>query len=526
MNNYKIYYINNNLNKLEYLNSNEYQFFEYKYNDYNFDEKFTDIFEDHFNILIYFEDMSEEYLNIIIKLIQKKENNEYFNITIFNKIITANLAIPLFFTKSNIKTFKKIINIFSFETAITVCNETTFNLVKLINKSIDVIHNNEIVSDKCFTIWYQKKNMFGSSNQLQSESNKKRYVFRIMETNQSIVLDQTWWFKYYFSIPPCAYGRLSQSSGTCWCNVILNICFLTPAIYNILLEKFKELELDHKKYIEDKYKDFNDICGCDDTLKNIIYGLINIILINKKKATTLDSNFVSEIAARIKGIGEYNDEFYYKTLDEKLLFGDGYPSLIGFYIFIYYIFIKNIDFVFIDSKYFNSNIIKYNSILDKLANNFDISKSEYDILQNDINKIDNIIDFGDNLIKNKMFNSNEILSIKWSDIIYNLKEFNQKNPPNIIIIPCDTVSIKEIIYINDTEYKLQSAGIEILSKNLLHIISGLNCNDKYYVYDSMDIISYCKWSKGNLKEYVDLLNDIYNDYNYNYKIDFAIYIKN
>ena len=38
------------------------------------------------------------------------------------------------------------------------------------------------------------------------------------------------------------------------------------------------------------------------------------ILINKKKATTLNCNFVSEIAARIKGIAKYNDEFYYIIL--------------------------------------------------------------------------------------------------------------------------------------------------------------------------------------------------------------------
>ena len=480
MNNYKIYYINNNLNKLEYqFESNEYKFFEYKYTDFNFDEQFLDIFEDKFNILIYFEDMTEEYLNRIIKLIEKKANNEYFNITIFNKIINSSLAIPLFFTKSNNYTFKKVLNIFPFEVAIIHNNLTTAKLLNKINKSFDVIRdmNEPIVK---FEIYYYKIKQDGSGSRQKSKRsvitpdtniNQKRFVFRIMDIGQrgfaslnlsegqlksdinKINLDQTWWFKYYFSIPPCAYGRLSQSSGTCWCNVILNICFLTPAISTLLFQKFKECKPDYKKYIQEKYKDFNDICDCEDKLVNIIYGLINIILINKKKATTLNCNFVSEIAARIKGIAKYNNEFYYKTLEEKLLFGDFYNTLIGFYIFFKNIFIQNTDYVLIESYQLSSDFyIKYVDMYNNIKNNIDnkLSNADYEIIINNSNKSKKILDYGDDLI-NKISDLDTLLSIKWSDIIYNLEDFNQKNPPNIIIISqyLDSMNIKDIIYINE-----------------------------------------------------------------------------
>jgi hypothetical protein len=120
-----------------------------------------------------------------------------------------------------------------------------------------------------------------------------------------------------------------------------------------------------------------------------------------------------------------------------------------------------------------------------------------------------------------------LLSIKWSDIIYNLDDFNQKNPPNIIIIPqyFDSMNIKDIIYINDTEYKLQATSIifDIESLNISHCISGLYCNEKYYIYDSNNIISYCKWNNGNLNEYIDLLPY---DKTSKFQIEFAIYIKN
>jgi len=164
----------------------------------------------------------------------------------------------------------------------------------------------------------------------------------------------------------------------------------------------------------------------------------------------------------------------------------------------------------------------------KIKNNIDnkLSQADYEILINDSDKSKNILDYGDDLI-NKMPDLDSLLSIKWSDIIYNLEDFSQKNPPNIIIISqyLDSMNIKDIIYINDTEYKLQATSIifNIESLNISHCISGLYCNEKYYIYDSNNIISYCKWNKGNLNEYIDLLPY---DKTSKFQIEFAIYIKN
>jgi len=519
MNNFtKIYYINNNNFKYNNTQSNEYEFFEYKFNIYNLEEKIGEILEEKTKVLIYFENINEEYLKKIINVLDKHKNFELLNITIFNKITNADLAIPLFFTKSNIKTYKKILNIFPFETAIKVSNDTTFQLLNIVNKSIDVVLNNDEPKDKLYSIWYQKK-MKGGFNNIK----QKRYVFRLMETIESESLDQTWWFKYYFNIPVCAYGRISQSSGTCWCNIILNICLLTRGISTLFIEKFNNLDFEYKKYIKEKYKEINDINNCNDTLKNIIFGIINIILINKKKATTLDGNFISEIAARIKGIGENNNEFYYKNLDEKLQYGDAYYSLVGFYIFLDTILIKNIDYINIESYGYGDIAQKYDTLY------FIPNGLERDKVLDDIHKIDDLFNFTYNLQKNKFSDPNEIISIKLSDIIYNLEQINITNLPNIIIVPLFGKTTKELIYINDIEYKLQSSAISYHTNfNTRHSVSGLCCNEKYYIYDSEGIISYSKWNNAIYNEYIDMRNDYYNDnsYNYDFYLDFCIYIKN
>ena len=74
----------------------------------------------------------------------------------------------------------------------------------------------------------------------------------MVNTNMNFArnLEDTWWYKYYFNIPVCAYGRLSQSSGTCWCNAVINIILLTPVIYELFLEKFNKLNLEQQNRIK------------------------------------------------------------------------------------------------------------------------------------------------------------------------------------------------------------------------------------------------------------------------------------
>jgi hypothetical protein len=509
----KIYYINSNSNKFDYISTDEYEFNDYKFNTNNFNEKINEILEEKSNVLIYIEDIDEAYLQNIIKILDKHKNFELTNVTIFNKITDADLAIPLFFSKTNKLTFKKILNIFPFEIAIKVCSETTFNLVKIVNKSIDVIRNDNEPKDKCYAIWYQKG---GAA----LESNQKRYIFRLMETNKVDDLEQTWWFKYYFSIPPCAYGRLSQSSGTCWCNVVLNICLLTPAISKLFIQKFNSLDSEKKKYIQEKYKECNDINNCNDTLLNIIYGIINIFLINKKKATTLDGNFISEIAARIKGIYLENDEFYYQKLDEKLQYGDYFYTIHSFYILISLILKKNIDYVFIETYGITELTTKY----DQLKNIQNKTNSDIDIF----NKIDDLFYFSYFLSKNKLQDPNENISMRWSDIVYNVDEIVNASPPLFIVLPIFGNITREIIYVNDIEYKLHSGIIDFKTNIDHHTVSGLFCNDKYYIYDSNNIISYSKWYQNVYNEYIELINDYYkvNGYSYDFILEFCIYVKN
>lgn len=58
--------------------------------------------------------------------------------------------------------------------------------------------------------------------------------------NSTDLIDQ-WWFKWYFSVPPCLSSRLTQSTGTCWMNSIINSLFFVPEIITLLTTKYNSL---------------------------------------------------------------------------------------------------------------------------------------------------------------------------------------------------------------------------------------------------------------------------------------------
>jgi hypothetical protein len=87
----------------------------------------------------------------------------------------------------------------------------------------------------------------------------------------------------------------------------------------------------------------------------------------------------------------------------------------------------------------------------------------------------------------------------------------------------------QILYVNDTEYKLIAGGIrfEMLEFGGAHIVSGLICDDKYYIYDSNNILSYSNWNQGLYNDYIEQLNDIFNvnGYRFDYTNEYIVYIK-
>jgi hypothetical protein len=196
-----------------------------------------------------------------------------------------------------------------------------------------------------------------------------------------------------------------------------------------------------------------------------------------------------------------------------------------------YISIYGIDILinilnkFIDTRYH----IIYDKNNNYLLNNPNHINTLFIILHNDMKKseatfgfyydlkIKNIeIDINDNdIYQNIKFNSGiEIKNIQNVDFIFIDHEFN-----NVDKIPHDIYCI-----VNDKKYlfKLDVAILDLTqeNENIGHVVSGMICNNEYYIYDSQTNFYFDgDWTNiGNIKNVEKFLNfyDIYST-NYVYK---------
>jgi hypothetical protein len=494
--------------------------------------------------LIYLEDLETmescvQIQKLFLKL--KDEGKIYSNLTIYNKTTFAHRTI------FQLPIFKKVLNIFPFDKTISICSDSVIDALKYINKTISVVFDPSQPPDSCYSLIKAKGEKFINIFPEQKGGNlsspfEQIYNFRIMETNEEIVEpEQTWWYKYYFSIPPCAYGRLSQSSGTCWLNTVLNIIFLTQPIAEILVAKYKTLDKDLVKQVEE-IKIFLDIAAKVFPLKVILWSMVRLLLIKKKKALTLDSNFMLVIGAKVKSLHMYGNENYWLENNFGADFGNSYDGgdVIGIILslmleemedFIVLLNIRGLDY-------------KIRQQIDKEYEEYTYLRDTFDGTVYFLELAEKIEPFTNlqyeifSLVKN-MVEGDELISLKWCHLILEIdhlnlfKNFNPSNPPKILIIPIYTVSniknIPEILYIDDTEYKLNALSLmfNLHEFSVKHDVSCLICGSKYYIYDSNDILTYDSWNKSVYNEYINALNDHYkvNEFAYEYKQNFLLYIK-
>ena len=284
-------------------------------------------------------------------------------------------------------------------------------------------------------------------------------------------------------------------------NAAINSLILIPKIRDMLIKQWNNVTSDVKKQLPFS-KFFND----DSNLKDLLYSLVNILIIEKEKALPSDKNIIAPIAARVKGLSQNNNENFYKqctytytgeipgnininnmnTLDTtcalpfetnvnfqddvKTLYGDLYDSYYGLKCVL--------------QTYFNSNennyldiIDLYNSqVYDHSTTSANINKPKLDTIINNIYK--NIID-NDNNIQIPSVNTNPIILI-----FPKYKSGTMKKAPLSITF-------------NNTKYNLESAAIELPN----HAICGITCNGKRYIYDSNNILTEDNWHNGCLTNY-------------------------
>jgi hypothetical protein len=345
-------------------------------------------------------------------------------------------------------------------------NNENLNIYK---KIINMIPLDYLPRDYCNEFGYYPNKKITSTTNLYINSNdkfdplpnKKEITFMINKNiNNEKNLEDTWWYKYYFNIPICAYGRLTQSTGTCWCNSLINVILLTPSIYEFILEKFNNLPETEQNKIR-QIKSFDDFIGSDYDLTTLIYATINILIVNKSKAKQKNGNFIIEIAARIKSIYFDNDEDFYKLYSNNkeqkknaaIEYGDGGLPSEGITVIFNKIFKEDKDFIKINYNFNLSNI--------------DNIKDNKDILI--INKITMLIDkyFNESDENKKKLIGKELYSLHRDqinlDIQYSIykKIFNKRVIENNINQIID--EIIRIIPIED-----QDEYINIINNNILN----------------------------------------------------------
>ena len=444
----------------------------------------------------------------------KIKNSILQNITIINLTNDNTKVIYNLTNSQNENIFRKIINVFGKDSEkILVTNPNFFRETPVDRNLIKEINTDE---KSLWQISFTPKNpMYGGEI-------RKLYI-RLMNTkSKSSNLSDQWWFKWYFSVPPCLSYRLSQSSGTCWLNSIINSMFFVPKISEILVKNFETsgvTPIDLKNF---KFQNLNVM------LNSLIYD----ILIKKTKAKTEDGDFIGSIASQIKCIYEKTDYC------NKIGYGDAGDSYQGIKVILENLFGINSDIyacIFLYSelnKEYNKKIDEYNTLIrlyteevndyNSKVQSFNKSSEQQSLIselsslsekihkdENSINEynIDNLTIKYENESKELVEKKGSLNKLSFSDKLVNKLLTNivrQKKYPQILVIK--TNILEKTIKIDSYTYTLSSSTIAF--GNIKHIVSGIICDNKSYIYDSNNIIVQDSWDKGDFSNYVSNENTI------------------
>jgi hypothetical protein len=120
---------------------------------------------------------------------------------------------------------------------------------------------------------------------------KNEVMQKVIEAKN--IPENAWWFRYLFNVPSCAHFRLTQSTGTCWLNAILNMILFTPAVQILISTELRGSQT------QQKIVAFEDFSKETTTLKDMIYSLFYHIVILKTKVRQDGINFLFNVGNRI-----------------------------------------------------------------------------------------------------------------------------------------------------------------------------------------------------------------------------------
>jgi hypothetical protein len=359
------------------------------------------------NVLIYSTWNSADFINNVVNSLNP--SYEYLNLTIinFSCVFKSVVYIP-----ENLR-IRKIVNVFKFYP----------------NPRSDLIMPDNVLYNQTYMGY-------------NTETNKK-FHFRLIKNDtidntkyctESFSIEDSWWFKWYFSVPLCASGRLQQITGTCWFNATLNALLLTPFIAELLKNEFKNrYELLKQNYNFDSYVCINSTQNLEVYLFQIVY----LVLIKEDRAIYSNGNIVKQPAIALKNEplnGPLNEKMN-KQLSNSKQYGEN-------------LYHPDIAMIAMLNTLFKNNPEIYKCLY------YNEGNFKIDIIQN-----------------------------------------NSNNIQFIVLLKVPQTQSGLTIFIDNNVYVLESGvlGVQNKEKTKGHVVSGLKCDDLWYIYDSNNKLYECKW---------------------------------
>lgn len=346
-------------------------------------------------------------------------------------------------------------------------------------------------------------------------------------------------FKLLQKLSHCGLNRTTQLYGTCWLNSILNTIIFGPKFRNRMIQimdKYIEyigIDNFHEKVklIENKkYNLSNDI---EKNTINIFWDLISIIYkllcsegLRNKDPTKYENFLLTNFAAEIQNYDNKEDKIQdFKTIP-------GYNSYLAFMSIIKIWNIRMIDDLnknknaenFIDGllSYGTKTILYYfeykNMFNDITLNAINILQcyTNHDTKISYISSFDNSVYFEniDVILKQNDVLTN--LNFDYGEILRNLENIHfiiLTGKMNNYIIPEQIICT---VYEKTVKFNLESAILRIHNNDISHVITGLICDNEYYIYDSAyDLYIKLDWrnlERDNFKQYINFYDVVNSDF--------------
>lgn len=321
-------------------------------------------------------------------------------------------------------------------------------------------------------------------------------------------IENLWWFKLYFAIPPCASVRLIQSTGTCWLNALLNCILLPPEFSNLIRHRFPEMKNKYGIDRDDQLVPLNQFVQRLETnqsgsLELMTLSLIGNLISTGAKAKEDDGNFLGAYASIIKChimAEDGSSSPKQKTTPRKSLilpkkctnieFGSGGHSDKAAKFILKFILKQGSDYFAIN---FNSQ--DYGHAISQIMGKRYSVKILKDVIGSKL--VEDIV------INNGLFPKNNATISDNQSLTLSEKFF-----PRILGIELHkkgSWAIPEILMLGGRyEYRLISAVLTVKQKSTnpnrriftYHAIAGFRCNDQYFVYDSNNHLAKADWFLG------------------------------